>query len=552
MDGEEELRLDPISALRPSSSSCPSRLLCRARSVCPTALGFFFGPLLASLSDVYGRRPFLLVSFLCYAVALALIGLSYSLAGLVIANCLTAAFDSSGSVTYAVVSDMMPTTEFVSMYSLFNAAGSAGLLFGPVFAVASMKVNEHGATFLLASLLALANLAWLAKQLPETLHWRQRLEQSQREVQTDMQEESIDMRVIEDEEEGISSTIDANDHSHLVGDEPASDDAQIHVHLSTISHAYASSSTDEGESAAPSPSPSPSPLDSDPMLQQPAPFSPDRPFNMREIVRLPTSNPFHSVSILWHSGPVLRRLTLAFVLHLLADGALGAIVFLYTAVRWNWGSSENAGMMIFSGAAGVIVMIGVGPRLVRSARFGEERTYRLAQFASIVLQLGFILSPWSWLLLPIGLFGSIGFMWSPTLRARLSRQVPAAQQGELQGAISCVSAIGMTISSVGANALFSVCADKDSDFFFPELVFLVAAIVNLASIAADFGLDTRGIDERGVEGGSSPTAESTNETNIDSSHHTLTTGDTCELSFKLPAAPAEADATSDEDDRALV
>lgn len=95
---------------------------------------FVFAPLWGQTSDRHGRRGVLLLGLGGFALMLALFALVDSLALLYLGRFLTGLFAAAVTpAAYALVSDHAPTKEWrAQRFTLLNAAGSAGLLAGPM------------------------------------------------------------------------------------------------------------------------------------------------------------------------------------------------------------------------------------------------------------------------------------------------------------------------------------------------------------------------------------------------------------------------------------
>lgn len=137
-------------------------------------------------------------------------------------------------------------------------------------------------------------------------------------------------------------------------------------------------------------------------------------------------------------------------------------------------------------------MAWVGPKLQRDPRVGDEGVMQMAQVAGIASPLIMALTPavWSWLLFPLGFVVSVSWLWTPLLRAQISRQLDPQTQGELQGAVASVSGIASLLSTVLASAIFSATSDPTRAVYCPQLVVVVAAAINLIAAIAGRGTAT--------------------------------------------------------------
>ena len=70
----------------------------------------------------------------------------------------------------------------------------------------------------------------------------------------------------------------------------------------------------------------------------------------------------------------------------------------------------------------------------------------------------------------------------PALRAEMSDRVPVTQQGELQGALASLHAVGMIVAPFVYTTTFSVFAGEGAIWLLPGAVFAIPAVLNLVSL----------------------------------------------------------------------
>jgi MFS family permease len=436
-------------------------------------IGFFTTLSLSALSDAYGRRPFLLAALAANAASLLVVGFSYNLTGLVLSSVLGALFDVSNSVTYAVLADLLPPEEYSRVMNLFAAALGVGILAGPGLGMLCSFIEPQRLPFIVSGVLTALNLLWLHFKLPETLHWAERVKLSEQALEEEERQQDGTGR--DERKQGVA------EHYVAINAGPAMDPA---------------AAANNGAAAAASVSASPplgSPLLLDPLLVRPVPFEiPAEHRSFRGLLRAGRVHPFRNVQLLASTRPLLR-LSSSLVLHSLADGMMGAIIFLFTKEVWGWEMGMNNAMLVAGGIASIVVMGFVAPRLQRHPRVGEHRLLRFGQFLGIFQHAMLIVLQIGWPVFPLSIISGFVFVWTPTLRAQISRQLDVSRQGELQGAIACVTAVASIVSSTMANALFSFFANKDGPVHWPGLTFLVGVAFNALAVLVVLGVDTRGL-----------------------------------------------------------
>ncbi len=129
---------------------------------------FFFGPVLGSLSDAYGRRPVLLISLLVMTIdylVMAVAGTIWLLFLTRVIGGITAATQSTAS---AFIADISKPEEKSANFGLVGAAFGIGFVLGPVI---GGLLGEFGtrAPFYAAAALGAANLVFGYFVLPETV-----------------------------------------------------------------------------------------------------------------------------------------------------------------------------------------------------------------------------------------------------------------------------------------------------------------------------------------------------------------------------------------------
>lgn len=132
------------------------------------AAQFVAGPVMGSLGDRFGRRPVILASMVAFAADYGLMAwaptLGWLFAGRLIAGLTGAVYGPAN----AVLADVTPPEKRGATFGLMGAGFGLGFILGPAL---GGLLTEWGtrAPFVAASLLALANAAWIAIALPETL-----------------------------------------------------------------------------------------------------------------------------------------------------------------------------------------------------------------------------------------------------------------------------------------------------------------------------------------------------------------------------------------------
>lgn len=129
---------------------------------------FLFGPILGSLSDRFGRRPVLLLSLLVMAADYVLMALAQTIWLLVAARVMAGIAAATHATATAYVADITPPEQRGARFGLLGACFGIGFVLGPMIGGLLAGVDTR-APFWVAAGLALANLAFGAFILPETV-----------------------------------------------------------------------------------------------------------------------------------------------------------------------------------------------------------------------------------------------------------------------------------------------------------------------------------------------------------------------------------------------
>jgi DHA1 family tetracycline resistance protein-like MFS transporter len=171
-------------------------------------------------------------------------------------------------------------------------------------------------------------------------------------------------------------------------------------------------------------------------------------------------------------------------------GAIGLLVvlFLYQVGHdtlpstWSWVTMLKFGWD--PGAIGLsLAALGVGTAIVQGGlvgpltrHYGEHRVATLGLIGACIGFLGYALAPTPALLFLAIIPGSLLGLTMPSVRAILSRAVPANAQGELQGAISGVVSLTAVIVPVSMTQLLHAATAADSTVYFPGAPFVAGAL----------------------------------------------------------------------------
>ena len=129
---------------------------------------FASGPTLGNLSDRFGRRPVLLISLFALAVDYLIMGFAPTLLLLFVGRALAGVAGATYSTANAFIADISPADRRAQNFGLIGAGFGVGFVAGPLIGGLAGELGTR-APFFAAAAIAIANFAWGAFVMPETL-----------------------------------------------------------------------------------------------------------------------------------------------------------------------------------------------------------------------------------------------------------------------------------------------------------------------------------------------------------------------------------------------
>ena len=186
------------------------------------------------------------------------------------------------------------------------------------------------------------------------------------------------------------------------------------------------------------------------------------------------ANPFGAFKSL-NKLPGLGRLLIVFFLYQVAFFVYPAVWAYFGAARFGW----NAGMIGLSlGLFGVMMAVVQGGliRLILT-RLGERGTviYGLVFDIFAFGALAFVTSGTIALILTP--MAALGAVITPALKGIMSKTVGDSRQGELQGALTSISAVAMIVAPLILTAVFAYFTRDGAAIYFPGAPFLMSLVL---------------------------------------------------------------------------
>ena len=190
------------------------------------------------------------------------------------------------------------------------------------------------------------------------------------------------------------------------------------------------------------------------------------------------ANPISSLKNL-RKYPVVSGLVISLVLTFIASHAVQSNWSFSTMYKFNW-TAEIVGYSL--AVVGVLVAFVQG-FLIRKIipRLGQVKSIYLGMSFSALGLLLFGLASESWMMFAFLIPYCLGGIAGPSIQGVISSQVPANEQGELQGALTSLMSLCGVFGPLLMTNLFAFATAKNSTFHVPGAPFFLASCLTLVS-----------------------------------------------------------------------
>jgi len=162
--------------------------------------------------------------------------------------------------------------------------------------------------------------------------------------------------------------------------------------------------------------------------------------------------------------PGLMPMLLVFLLLSIAFFVYPSIWAFFGRAQFNW-DARMVGLSLAAYGFGIVIIQGVLIRPIL-ARFGEKVTALFGM--SLMTETWHVFA-----FMPISVFSAVAV---PALQGLMSNSVPENAQGELQGAMSSLTAVATIISPFVMTRVFSYFTQSDTPLYLPSAPFLLSAL----------------------------------------------------------------------------
>ena len=199
-----------------------------------------------------------------------------------------------------------------------------------------------------------------------------------------------------------------------------------------------------------------------------------RPFSLKR------ANPFGAFTAL-SKLPMIGTLLGVYFFYSIAHTVYPAIWSYFGKERFDW---DPATIGLSLGLFGIMMAVVQGFLIRPAIKYLGERGTIIYGLSFNILAFGFlsIVTSGTVALLFVPLAALAGIV-SPALQGLMSQAVGDDQQGELQGALTSLSALAMIISPMLMTSTFAAFTSETAPFYMPGAPFLLALILTLMAIA---------------------------------------------------------------------
>lgn len=152
----------------------------------------------------------------------------------------------------------------------------------------------------------------------------------------------------------------------------------------------------------------------------------------------------------------------------------------FTKERFGWSDQEVGWSLSFVGL--MIALVQGGLTRVLIPKLGTKKSIYVGFGFSILGALAYTFADQGWMMYAIMVPYALGGLAGPAMQGIISAQVPANEQGELQGSLTSLNSIAAIIGPVLMTGLFYKFTAKDAPIYFPGVPFLASVILTTISL----------------------------------------------------------------------
>ena len=191
------------------------------------------------------------------------------------------------------------------------------------------------------------------------------------------------------------------------------------------------------------------------------------------------ANPFGSLKHL-KRYPAILGLILSMILIYIAGHAAQSTWTFYTMEKFNWNEAWRGYSIAFVGVSVAVVQGG----LIKftSKKLGANKSVFIGLCFYVLGFALFAFATKGWMMFAFMVPYALGGIAGPSLQSIISGQVPANEQGELQGAITSLVSLTSIIGPLLMTGLFSYFTATTAPVYFPGAPFIMGAVLTVFSV----------------------------------------------------------------------
>ncbi len=197
-----------------------------------------------------------------------------------------------------------------------------------------------------------------------------------------------------------------------------------------------------------------------------------RPFDWRR------ANPVGSLLNLGRY-PVILGLVASLVLIYIAGFSVQGTWTFYTIEKFGWDEQMVGWSLATIGLAFAIVQGGLTRVII--PKLGQERSVYVGLLFSAVGFALFAAATQSWMMFAFMAIYAMGGIAGPSVQGIISTQVPANEQGEVQGALTSLTSTTSIFGPLIMTNLFSYFTSTEAPVYFPGAPYVLSAVLTLIS-----------------------------------------------------------------------
>ncbi|RYU93562.1 TCR/Tet family MFS transporter [Emticicia agri] len=191
------------------------------------------------------------------------------------------------------------------------------------------------------------------------------------------------------------------------------------------------------------------------------------------------ANPIGALKNLRRFPMIMGLVAALFLVYISSFSTQGTWAY-YTKEQFGWSDEQVGYSLTFVGVMIAFVQ-GYLTRIL-IPKLGIKKSIYVGFAFSILGSLAYAFANEGWMVYAIMVPFALGGLAGPSMQGIISGQVPANEQGELQGSLTSLNSVATIIGPVLMASLFAKFTAKDAPVYFPGVPFLASVILSTISL----------------------------------------------------------------------